>query len=180
MPTQRIQLDLSEIAALYQSSAGRIRNWLRKLGVSQEDLPDVQQQVFVVILKTRSSFRGRSSVPTWIYAICRHLAGKYRRAREVREALVPVDCSPGEVFAVDEVSAVEELEARERAQWLRSHLSVLSRRDRRIVQLLDLDGCSYSEATRYVGLTVEAMRLIHHRAHRRLAAAAASSRRRYL
>ncbi len=56
--------------------AGRV---LRNLGVGDADLPDALQEVFLVVHRKLSGFRGESAVRTWIYGICLRVAAAHRR-----------------------------------------------------------------------------------------------------
>src|SRR5690606_30008683 len=48
------------------------------LGVSDVDVDDAVQDVFVVVYRRLDTFEGRSSVRTWLYGIARRVAWKYR------------------------------------------------------------------------------------------------------
>jgi RNA polymerase sigma-70 factor (ECF subfamily) len=63
---------------------------LRHLGVRRADLPDVCQEVFIVVHRRLPDFdTTKSSLSTWIYGICMRTASQYRRRsphfREVSE-----------------------------------------------------------------------------------------------
>lgn len=58
---------------------------LRYLGVAESDVPDVCQEVFVVVHRRLSEFEGRSTVRTWIYGICLRAAHAWRRRGTRRE-----------------------------------------------------------------------------------------------
>ncbi len=51
---------------------------LKHLGVAEQQLDDMSQEVFVIALRQLAHFEGRSSLRTWIFGICRNVA---RRAR---------------------------------------------------------------------------------------------------
>jgi RNA polymerase sigma-70 factor (ECF subfamily) len=51
---------------------------LRHLGVDSDQLDDLSQEVFLVVLRQLPSFEGRSSPRTWIYGICRNIAQRAR------------------------------------------------------------------------------------------------------
>lgn len=58
---------------------------LRHLGIATDQLDDLSQEVFLVVLRQLPTFEGRSSLRTWIYGICRNVAQRARaRARELR------------------------------------------------------------------------------------------------
>jgi RNA polymerase sigma-70 factor (ECF subfamily) len=62
---------------------------LRQLGISDADLEDVCQEVFVVVHRKLVTFEGRSTLRTWLYGICLRVAKDHRRrAHGRREAVV--------------------------------------------------------------------------------------------
>jgi RNA polymerase sigma-70 factor (ECF subfamily) len=67
---------------------------LRGLGVAPSLLDDAAQDVFVVVHRRFSDFRGRSSVRTWLYGITRNVASNYRRSVRRRAHLTPLDAEP--------------------------------------------------------------------------------------
>ena len=56
---------------------------LRRQGVPPEDANDAIQEVFLVVHRTLEGFEGRSSLPTWLFTICRSIA-RDRRQRAHR------------------------------------------------------------------------------------------------
>jgi RNA polymerase sigma-70 factor (ECF subfamily) len=60
---------------------------LLHLGVSEADLMDLTQAVFLVVHVKLPTFEGRAEIATWLFSICRRTASSYRRkARFRREA----------------------------------------------------------------------------------------------
>jgi RNA polymerase sigma-70 factor (ECF subfamily) len=57
---------------------------LRRLGVPSSDVPDVAQEVFVVVHRRLSSFEARAKVTTWLFQICLHAARDRNRRAHVR------------------------------------------------------------------------------------------------
>ena len=57
---------------------------LRHLGVAESEVPDVSQEVFITVHKKLPEFEGRSSLRTWLYAICLRVASDHRRRAYVR------------------------------------------------------------------------------------------------
>lgn len=83
--------DLSGIDAIFKEHARYIIRALRNFGVREADVEDVAQEVFIVIHRKLHAFEARSTLRTWIYAICLRAASDYRRrAHVVRERTMPV------------------------------------------------------------------------------------------
>lgn len=95
-------------AALIREHAGLVFRVLRHLGVPEQALDDASQEVFLVVLRQLPAFEGRSSLRTWIYGICRHVA---QRARDERRGLREL---PSEVLPELPAPATQD-----RALWLK-------------------------------------------------------------
>jgi RNA polymerase sigma-70 factor, ECF subfamily len=52
----------------------------RRLGVADEALDDVAQEIFLVVHRKLGEFEGRSSLRTWLYAIARRVVSDHRRS----------------------------------------------------------------------------------------------------
>jgi RNA polymerase sigma-70 factor, ECF subfamily len=65
-------------SALIREHAAFVFRVLRHLGVAEQQLDDLSQEVFLIVLRQLAEFEGRSSLRTWIFGICRNVA---RRAR---------------------------------------------------------------------------------------------------
>jgi RNA polymerase sigma-70 factor, ECF subfamily len=53
--------------------------FLRKLGVTEGELADACQEVFVTLFRHLPTFRGESELKTWLYRLCATEAAKARR-----------------------------------------------------------------------------------------------------
>ncbi len=93
-----------EIRSVVKDHAQYVWQALRHLGVREADVEDACQDVFVVLHRRLSDFRGDSSIKTWIYGICVRVASEYRRrAHVVRE--VP-EAEPA-TLALEELTMIE-------------------------------------------------------------------------
>jgi RNA polymerase sigma-70 factor (ECF subfamily) len=80
---------MPSLVELIDAQSSFVWRSLRQLGVSEADLPDQVQEVFLVVHRRGESFEGRNTVRSWIYGICRRIALAHRRRAHVRhEALV--------------------------------------------------------------------------------------------
>ena len=66
---------------LYQSHNERVRRILARL-VPQQDLDDLVQETFVKIYLKQDSFKGESSIDTWIYRITANTAMDHLRKKK--------------------------------------------------------------------------------------------------
>jgi RNA polymerase sigma-70 factor (ECF subfamily) len=75
---------------LYTDYKGKVFSTAYRMLSNRADAEDVTQDVFVKVFKKLSSFRGESSVSTWIYRITVNACLDYRRRRRLRQT-VPLD-----------------------------------------------------------------------------------------
>jgi len=105
-----------DLRAFVSAHAAFVWRSLRFLGVSPSDLPDVSQEVFLVVLRKLDSFEGRSSQRSWLYGICIHSARAYRR-RAHRRYELPSEQVPEEVTHATPEAAFGLREKQELLSW---------------------------------------------------------------
>ena len=68
-----VETDSITFDAVYRDYYPRIKRYLARL-ISFDDAEDVAQEVFLKISKSLDSFRGESSISTWVYRIATNAA----------------------------------------------------------------------------------------------------------
>ncbi len=149
MPTLALSSSFSEI---FEQHVGFVWRVLRYAGVSERELPDVAQEVFIVIHRRLAEHDpARSAMRTWVFGIAQNVARNHLRlarfGREVPVADPPeiIDCEGAPDAAID----------RERARALVT--SVVNRldEDQRVVFVLhDLEEVPMREITESLGLAL--------------------------
>lgn len=89
-PDHGAQVDgRAAFTALYRSNFDYVWTQLRRLGVEECSLEDAAQEVFLVVSRQLGDFAGRASIRTWLFAIARRIAFRFRRtaARTMRRHL---------------------------------------------------------------------------------------------
>ena len=98
---------------------------------SRHDVEEVVQDTFLTLWQRAAGIRlATSALLPWLLAVCREHVG--------------VAAHPG----ADE--------ARERLRWIRDDIAALAPTDRRLCELIMLEGHSYAEAAQILGLSVGA------------------------
>ena len=131
-------LSFAELFAEYAPFVWRV---LRHLGTAEADLPDLSQEVFVVIHRKLKTFDGRSTVRSWIYSICIRVASGHRRRAYVRREL-PTEKIPEVISAAQQQA---DLENRRALTYLDSLLSALSPEKRQVFLLYEIEELTMSE-----------------------------------
>lgn len=139
------------------------------------------QETWVAALKSLETFEGRSSLRTWVYRVCAHVA----LARVRQEDRSPVPVGPELDSARFDESGhwreppgrwrEETPEAiaarREVVECIERAVAALSIRQRAVITLRDVQGFSSEEACEMLGVTEVHQRVLLHRARTRVRAA---------
>ena len=68
----------------YRDHAQTAARWARQLGGSDIDVEDVVQEVFLVVSRRLSSFRGEARFTSWLFEITRKTVANHRRRQRWR------------------------------------------------------------------------------------------------
>jgi len=146
---------------------GRHSPALARFAVSageREGVDELVQDTFVRAFASLDSFRGESSLRTWLFTIERRLMLDRRRAEKRSRATVPVQ----ETDSVSEYGALDGLIAEEAQERVRQSLDALSPTQREVFTLRVQQGLSYREIAEVVGSTEGAARVHYHNAIQRV------------
>ncbi len=128
---------------------------LRSTG-SEQDAADITQEVFLRAWKNLDSFRGDSSLSTWLYRVTSNICVDFARKRAAEGGIASIDDAESPAASIADPSraiqpeqAVENQELREELQYA---LAQLSDEHRKVVLLRDVAGLSYTEIARTLGL----------------------------
>ena len=144
---------------------GRHADALARFAVSsgeRSEIEELVQDTFVRAFASMDSFRGESSLTTWLFTIERRLMLDRRRTEQRQRAMVPVE--PGD--AVTEYDALDALVAAEAESKVRRAVDALSPMQREVFTLRVEQGLSYRDIAEIVGSTEGAARVHYHNAMR--------------
>lgn len=134
---------------LIEKSAARVWRSLRYLGISDQELPDASQEVFLIVHRRLGEFRGDSSFETWLFGICVGVARNARR-RQTKQRQRFSSLPEGEKPAPDDgVERALDLE-RARAR-LRVALGQLSEEQREVFVLHEIEELEMRAVAETVG-----------------------------
>ncbi|MEW5742988.1 MAG: sigma-70 family RNA polymerase sigma factor [Myxococcota bacterium] len=139
-------------AAVYEAHASLVWRSLRRLGVREADVPDVAQEVFVVIHRRLGDFTGGAALKTWVYGICLKVASDYRKRAHVRRERL-VDESPERANSGE--TAVREIAQRQARTLLDRMLDQLDEDKRTVFVLFELEQVSMHEVAAAVGVPLQ-------------------------
>jgi RNA polymerase sigma-70 factor, ECF subfamily len=143
------------LAEIYHHHFSFVWRLARRLGVSDAQLEDAVQEVFIVVHRRLGDFEGRSSVRTWLAGIVRRVVRDHRRASARKPALgrahvdLPVDdLSTGHASPEDNAVATEAV------QLLHELLESLDDDRREVFILAELEQWSIAEIAEATGVNV--------------------------
>jgi len=137
---------------------------LRHLGIADAELPDVSQEVFVTVHKKLPEFEGRSTLRTWLYAICLRVASDHRRRAYVRHE----QPSAEPMAERPHPSGTEENTRLEQRATLRALLAVLDSDKRDVLVLYEVEGFTMKEVAEIVDCPLQTAYSRLHAARARL------------
>lgn len=139
------------VRELFDAHARYVWRALRHLGVHEPEIPDVCQEVFIVVYRRLPEFEGRSSARTWLYGICLRVASDYRRRVRSRHEQPTSD---SELTVPD--AHGERPDARlEDRRTLQALLDLLDQDKREVLVLYELEGFTMKEVAEIVGCPLQ-------------------------
>jgi RNA polymerase sigma-70 factor, ECF subfamily len=146
---------------LVERHASAIARFVRSVG-EREQVDEIVQDVFVRAFNSLESFRGESSLRTWLFTIARRLVLDRRRSFRRRREVADVN----ENDAATEFTALDGMIADEAVVRVRDAVRRLSPTQREVFTLRVNEGLSYREIASLVGTTEGAARVHYHNALR--------------
>ena len=153
--------------SLYRTHVHRVGRWAARLGGPGLDLEDTVHEVFAIACARLASFRGDSSVATWLFGITDKVV-RHRRRKERwwRWLSGSASQTAGRLAA----AGPDPLRVVEQDQIARDVYRVLDRLpdgDRRILILFELEELAAYEVAALLGIRVANARVRRHRARAR-------------
>lgn len=148
-----------ELEAIYREHSAAVSKWVRRLwgpGTTSGmvDVEDLLHEVFLVVQRRLSSFRGDSAVTTWLYAITVLVVNGRRRKERWRRLLwrraepeLQLD------HDWDAPAAQADFERAETSRLVYAVLNELSERDRTLLILFELERLPGAEIAAILNLS---------------------------
>jgi RNA polymerase sigma-70 factor (ECF subfamily) len=134
-----------------------------------EDACDLAQEIFLQVFHRIKDFEGRSSFSTWLYRVSlnacynrhRHLKAKGRSQGTSLEGMLEAGEGRGDshpVLRSHDPGALKALESNEAREQVRQALEQMQESYRKVVDLVDIEGLSYEEASRVLNVQSTTLR----------------------
>jgi RNA polymerase sigma-70 factor, ECF subfamily len=151
------------IEEAYREHAQTVARWARQLGGSSIDVEDVVQEVFLVVSRQLSRFRGDARFTSWLFEITRKTAANHRRSRRWRFWQSPDDSALG-VVASQASDPLAELERRRSIELFYFALDKLSEKYRTVLVLYEIEGMSTQDIAALCQINLSTVKVRLHRA----------------
>ncbi len=149
--------DINAFEEIYRAYSGMVYNVARRIVNNADDADEVTQDVFMSMHQNLKNFRGGSTLKTWAYRITvnRALNAAKRSGRiRSREMLFDHNVEPdGLPNNIDQ--GIEQDAAKEKAAEL---LAALDPEKRACLTLRAVDGLSYEEISKMLGININTVR----------------------
>jgi RNA polymerase sigma-70 factor (ECF subfamily) len=136
-------------AEVYTEHMAFVWRSLRRLGISERDLDDVCQEVFVIVHRKLATFDASGQLRTWLFGIARRVAADHRKRAHVRreELALPSELDANQARPSDEAQPLELARAR---AVLDEILDELDDAKRAVFVLFELEEMPMSEVAQAV------------------------------
>lgn len=156
-----------DLSTIYRTHVRDVARWAERLAGPGFDLPDLVHEVFEIAQRRLPSFRGASTMQTWLFGITEKVVRHRRRKDRLRHWLAG---SSGEVarhLPAAGPNQHEQLERKESIAQVYRVLDRLSERDRQILILFELEEMPGEQIASLLGIKVANVWLRMHRARER-------------
>jgi RNA polymerase sigma factor (sigma-70 family) len=155
---------VEKMAVLFEKHHVSLYNFFVRLTGNRNTSEDLVQEVFMRMLKYRSTFQGRSKFTLWMYQIARNSHIDYLRKRKEE---FPLDEQWYEPVTADS-SPSEMLESGQEVQLLRTALAKLPLKKREVLILSRYQNLKYKEIAELLDCRIGTVKAHVHRAIKEL------------
>lgn len=156
------------VESMYQTHAQQVARWAERLAGPGFDIEDIVHEVFATAYGRIHTFRGDSSLATWLFGITDLIVRHRRRKERWRRWLSGSADETAGHLASDGPDPLRLVESRQDAAAVYQVLNRLAERDRQILILCEMEELSSEEVSHLLGVRPANVRLRLHRARVRL------------
>lgn len=157
-------------AGLVEAHSEKIISLAWRLVGRREEAEDIAQEAFLRLFKSLDTFRGESSIGTWLYRTVTRLAIDHLRRERLKRKIFFLrsndaeDADPVDLAVDPSASPQEQLLARETAGRMQQVLQALPARQRAVFILRHQEGLALKEIAATLGLEEGTVKAHLHRA----------------
>lgn len=157
---------------IYYEYEGRIYNFIRQMIQNEEEAKDLNQEVFIKVYRSLSTFRGECSLSTWLYRIATNKCYDYfrRQTSAGRDKTLPLEPDLEKVsFVQDKIFDLHQKTVEsEMKECIHNFINNLSTNYRTTLILHDMEGLKNREIAAIIGCSLETVKICLHRARKKI------------
>lgn len=152
--------ELQKASVLFDRYHKRIFNFLMRMTMDQAVAEDLTQNVFLRMIKYRTSFKGENRFMPWLYQMARNIfSDHYQEHKKRGSSFVDIDKIGDKVVDVENGDEQEE-----RERLLNRSMSLLSEEQRELLVLTRFQQMKYEEVALIMDTSVANIKVKVHRA----------------
>ena len=144
--------DLSSLGVLFDRYVLDVRRFIARLGVAPEDVDDLTQTTFLIVLDVASRYRGNQSARNWLFGLAVNAVRQHRRmSARIARKLAAWSREP---HAAPSRTPSESLEQREDSARAIRALARLSPKKREVFVMVAMEGVPAETTSEALGIPV--------------------------
>jgi RNA polymerase sigma factor (sigma-70 family) len=152
--------DLQQASFLFDRYYRRLFNFLARMTMDRELAEDLTQNVFLRMIRYRSSYREGARFQSWIYQVARNVfSDHYQSVKGKRSDFVDVEKMGEQLKDINESELIDEQE-----KLLHRSMALLSDEQRELLVLTRFQHMKYEEVAAIMDTTVANIKVKMHRA----------------
>ena len=152
--------DLQQASLLFDRYHKRLFNFLARLTMDRDTAEDLTQNVFLRLIKYRSSYRQGLKFQSWIYQIARNVfSDHYQKVKNKKADFIDIEKMGERIADNDESAKIDEQEL-----LLQKSMALLSEEQRELLVLTRFQHMKYEEVAVIMDTTVANIKVKVHRA----------------
>jgi RNA polymerase sigma-70 factor (ECF subfamily) len=152
--------DLQRASVLFERYHKRIFNFLARMAMDRELAADLTQNVFLRMIKYRTSYREGARFQSWIYQVARNVfSDHYQTHKRKAKDFIDVEKMSDHLQDPEESAAAEE-----REKLLQRSMALLSEEQRELLVLTRFQHMKYEDVAAIMDTTVANIKVRVHRA----------------
>jgi len=150
---QKDEPETSDFDGVYAQNFGFVWRCLRALGVGEAAIDDAAQDVFLIVHRRLASFRGDSTLRSWLFGIARNVASRHQRSNKRKGSQHdPLDA--GGDIASSGPSPLERAEDAEAGAFVMRFVAALPPKRRDVFILASLEQLSIPEVASALSIPI--------------------------
>jgi RNA polymerase sigma-70 factor (ECF subfamily) len=151
--------DLSQATLLFERYHKRIFNFLGRMTMDRDLAEDLTQNVFLRLIRYRTSFKDGARFQAWIFQVARNVFADHYKANKTKAAnFVRME------NINDEVPDADDTTVEEREQILHKSMALLSEEQRELLILTRFQHMKYEDVAQVMDTSVANIKVKVHRA----------------